>query len=133
MGKTGEFQGQDSKLPKSQNGNSGVGKKRRGIQSSRFLSLRRWMILTARHFEFATFGWRSGNSFCILVFMETVDCQGFQLSPYAAELAEREGIDVGLIKRNLDLSPRERIEQSQQAANFVKQLREAGERMRHEK
>jgi hypothetical protein len=64
--------------------------------------------------------------------METVDCQGFQLSRYAAELAEREGIDVGLIKRMLDLSPRERIEQSQQAAAFVKRLQEAGRRMRNE-
>jgi hypothetical protein len=69
---------------------------------------------------------------CSLRFVETVDCQGFQLSRYAAELAEREGIDVGLIKRNLDLTPRERIEQSQQAADFVRQLREAGKRMRNE-
>ncbi len=65
--------------------------------------------------------------------IETVDCQGFQLSPYAADLAEREGIDVGLIKRMLDLSPRERIEQSQQAAEFVRRLQEAGKRMRNEK
>jgi hypothetical protein len=64
--------------------------------------------------------------------METVDCQGFQLSRYAAELAEREGIDVGLIKRMLDLSPRERIVQSQQAADFVRQIQEAGKRMRNE-
>lgn len=70
---------------------------------------------------------------CILRFMETVDCQGFQLSRYAAELVEREGIDVGLIKRQLDLSPRERIEQSQRAADFVRQLREAGKRMKDEK
>ena len=69
---------------------------------------------------------------CNVSYMETVNYQGFQLSPYAAELAEREGIDVGLIKRNLELSPRERIEQSQQAADFVRQLREAGERMRDE-
>jgi hypothetical protein len=69
---------------------------------------------------------------CNVSDMETVNYQGFQLSPYAAELAEREGIDVGLIKRNLELSPRERIEQSQQAADFVRQLREAGERMRDE-
>jgi hypothetical protein len=48
-------------------------------------------------------------------------------------LAEREGIDVGLIKRMLDLSPRERIEQSQQAAEFVRRLQEAGKRMRNEK
>jgi len=68
-----------------------------------------------------------------LVEMETVDCQGFQLSRYAAELAEREGIDVGLIKRQMDLTPRERIEQSQRAADFVSQLREAGKRMRNEK
>jgi hypothetical protein len=33
----------------------------------------------------------------------------------------------------LELSPRERIEQSQQAADFVRQLREAGKRMRDEK
>lgn len=65
--------------------------------------------------------------------METVDCQGFQLSRYAAELVEREGIDVSLIKRNLELSPRERIEQSQQAADFVRQLRAAGTRMKNEK
>jgi len=69
----------------------------------------------------------------ILTEMETVDCQGFQLSRYAAELAEREGIDVGLIKRQMDLSPRERIEQSQRASDFVSQLREAGKRMRNEK
>jgi hypothetical protein len=70
---------------------------------------------------------------CNLTDMETVECQGFQLSPYAADLAEREGIDVGLIKRMLDLSPRERIEQSQQAAEFVRRLQEAGKRMRNEK
>ncbi len=70
---------------------------------------------------------------CILGIVETLDCKGFQLSRYAAELAEREGIDVGLIKRNLDLSPRERIEQSQQAANFVWQLQEAERLMRNEK
>lgn len=64
--------------------------------------------------------------------METVECQGFQLSRYAAELAEREGVDVGLIKRMLDMSPRERIEQSQKAADFVSHLREAGKRMRQE-
>lgn len=62
--------------------------------------------------------------------METVDCQGFQLSRYAAELAEREGIDVGLIKRNLDLSPRERIEQAQQAASAILRVMEVGERFR---
>lgn len=65
--------------------------------------------------------------------MEKVDCQGFQLSRHAAELAEREGIDVGLIKRNLDLSPRERIEQSQRAADFVRLLQEARKKMRNEK
>ena len=74
---------------------------------------------------------RSGFS-CNLRFVETVDCQGFQLSRYAAELAEREGIDVGLIKRQLDLSPRERIEQCQKAVKFLKQIQEAGERMRNE-
>ena len=62
--------------------------------------------------------------------METVDCQGFQLSRYAAELAEREGIDVGLIKRNLEMSPRERIEQSQQAASAALRIMEAGKRFR---
>lgn len=72
------------------------------------------------------------DSVCNLAGMDTVDCQGFQLSRYAAELAEREGIDVGLIKRMLDLSPRERIEQSQQAAEFVRRLQEAGKRMRNE-
>jgi len=63
--------------------------------------------------------------------METVECQGFQLSRYAAELAEREGIDVGLIKRNLDLSPRERIEQSQQAASAILRVMEIGRRFRN--
>ena len=65
--------------------------------------------------------------------VEKIEYQGFQLSRYAAELAEREGIDVGLIKRQLDLSPRERIEQSQEAADFASMLREAGKRMRNEK
>ena len=63
--------------------------------------------------------------------METVDCQGFQLSRYAAELAEREGIDVGLIKRNLDLSPRERIEQAHEAASAMRRVMEAGKRFRN--
>ena len=67
----------------------------------------------------------------ILKEMETVDCQGFQLSRYAAELAEREGIDVGLIKRNLDLSPRERIEQAQQAASAVLRVMEVGRQYRN--
>ncbi|MEK6231872.1 MAG: hypothetical protein N2A42_08455 [Luteolibacter sp.] len=67
----------------------------------------------------------------ILNEMETVDCQGFQLSRYAAELAEREGIDVGLIKRNLDLSPRERIEQAQQAASAILRVMEVGRQYRN--
>lgn len=65
--------------------------------------------------------------------VEKIEYQGFQLSRYAAELAEREGIDVGLIKRQLDLSPRERIEQSLAAADFVRLLREAGKSLRNEK
>ena len=69
---------------------------------------------------------------CSLADMETVDCQGFQLSRYAAELAEREGIDVGLIKRMLDMSPRERIEQSQEVASAMLRIREAGKRFRNE-
>lgn len=72
------------------------------------------------------------DSVCNLAGMETVDCQGFQLSPYAAELAEREGIDVGLIKRMLDLSPRERIEHSQEVASAILRIREAGKRFRNE-
>lgn len=63
--------------------------------------------------------------------METVDCQGFQLSRYAAELAEREGIDVGLIKRMLDMSPRERIEQAQEPALVLNWFMEAGKKLRH--
>ena len=51
----------------------------------------------------------------ILKKMETGACQGSQLRRYAAELAEREGIDVALIKRRLDLSPLERMVKSQQA------------------
>jgi len=72
------------------------------------------------------------EAMCSLADMETVDCQGFQLSRNAAELAEREGIDVGLIKRMLDLSPRERIEQSQEVASAMLRIREAGKRFRNE-
>ena len=79
----------------------------------------------------ATFVMESSSFSCSVSDMETVECQGFQLSPYAAELAEREGIDVGLIKRNLDLSPRERIEQSQQAAAAVLRIMEAGKHLRN--
>lgn len=71
----------------------------------------------------------SGN----LVEMETVDCQGFQLSRYAAELAEREGIDVGLIKRRLDMNPRERLEDSMRAAAASKRMMEIGKRFRNER
>jgi hypothetical protein len=63
--------------------------------------------------------------------MQTVDCQGFQLSRYAAELAERHGIDVRLIKMNLDLSPRQRLEQAQEPALVLKWFMEAGKRIRH--
>lgn len=63
----------------------------------------------------------------ILCFVETAECQGFQLSRYAAELAEREGIDVRLIKRMLDLTPRERIEESQKDLLTVAQLEIGGE------
>jgi hypothetical protein len=63
--------------------------------------------------------------------METVECQGFQLSPYAADLAEREGIDVGLIKRMLDLSPRERIEHAQETAAALLRVMEVGRRFRN--
>lgn len=70
---------------------------------------------------------------CSLLSVETVECQGFQLSRYAAELAEREGIDVGLIKMNLELSPLERIIQSQDAANAISQIMEAGKKFRNER
>ena len=63
--------------------------------------------------------------------METVDCQGFQLSRYAAELVEREGIDVGLIKRRMDMNPRERLEDSMRAAAASKRMMEIGERFRN--
>jgi len=72
------------------------------------------------------------ETMCSLTDMEKVDSQGFQLSRNAAELAEREGIDVGLIKRMLDLSPRERIEQSQEVASAMLRIREAGKRFRNE-
>jgi len=68
-----------------------------------------------------------------LVEMETVDCQGFQLSRHAAELAEREGIDVGLIKRRLDMNPRERFEDSIRAAAASKRMMEIGKRFRNER
>lgn len=68
---------------------------------------------------------------CNLTDMETVECQGFQLSPYAADLAEREGIDVGLIKRMLDLSPRERIEHAQETAAALLRVMEVGRRFRN--
>lgn len=68
---------------------------------------------------------------CNLADMETVDYQGFQLSRYAAELAEREGIDVGLIKRMLDLSPRERIEHAQETAAALLRVMEVGRRFRY--
>lgn len=63
--------------------------------------------------------------------METVDYQGFQLSRYAAELAEREGIDVGLIKRMLDMSPRQRIEQAQEPVLVLNWFMEAGKKLRN--
>jgi len=69
---------------------------------------------------------------CSIRRMETVDCQGFQLSRYAAELVEREGIDVASIKRMLELSPRERIEYSQRAANAGLKTIEFEKRMRDE-
>ena len=65
---------------------------------------------------------------CNLTDMETVECQGFQLSPYAADLAEREGIDVGLIKRILDMSPRQRIEHAQETAAALLRVMEVGRR-----
>lgn len=63
--------------------------------------------------------------------METVECQGFQLSRYAAEVVEREGIDVSLIKRNLEMSPLERMMQSQDAAKAIGQIMEAGRKFRN--
>jgi|688.fasta_scaffold95468_4 hypothetical protein len=71
------------------------------------------------------------ESMCNLAGMETVDCQGFQLSPYAADLAEREGIDVGLIKRILDMSPKERIEHAQETAAALLRVMEVGRRFRN--
>ena len=68
---------------------------------------------------------------CNLADMETVECQGFQLSPYAADLAEREGIDVGLIKRILDMSPRQRIEHAQETAAALLRVMEVGRRFRN--
>lgn len=69
---------------------------------------------------------------CILWEMETVDYQGFQLSRYAAELAEREGIDVGLIKRRLDMEPKDRMKDSMRAAAASKRIMEIGKRLRNE-
>jgi hypothetical protein len=74
----------------------------------------------------------TGELTCHSQRMDTVECQGFQLSRYAAELAEREGIDVGLIKRMLDLSPRERIMQSQEISAAMLTIMEAGKRFRNE-
>lgn len=71
------------------------------------------------------------ETMCNLADMETVDCQGFQLSRYAADLAEREGIDVGLIKRILDMSPRERIEHAQETAAALLRVMEVGRRFRN--
>jgi hypothetical protein len=71
------------------------------------------------------------ESMCNLAGMETVDCQGFQLSPYAADLAEREGIDVGLIKRILDMSPKERIEHAQETAAALLRVMEVGRSFRN--
>jgi hypothetical protein len=71
------------------------------------------------------------ETMCNIAGMETVDCQGFQLSPYAADLAEREGIDVGLIKRILDMSPRERIEHAQETAAALLRVMEVGKRFRN--
>jgi hypothetical protein len=71
------------------------------------------------------------ESMCNLAGMETVECQGFQLSPYAADLAEREGIDVGLIKRILDMSPKERIEHAQETAAALLRVMEVGRRFRN--
>ena len=68
---------------------------------------------------------------CNLADMETVECQGFQLSPYAADLAEREWIDVGLIKRILDMSPRQRIEHAQETAAALLRVMEVGRRFRN--
>ena len=39
-----------------------------------------------------------------------VEYQGLRMTREAAEIAEREGIDVWLIKRNLSLTPLERLE-----------------------
>ena len=72
----------------------------------------------------------NGELACSLRLVEAVDLQGFELSPYATKLAEREGIDVGLIKKNLELSPRERIEQAQEVAAAILRVREVGKRMR---
>ena len=68
---------------------------------------------------------------CNLADMEMVECQGFRLSLYAADLAEREGIDVGLIKRILDMSPRQRIEHAQETAAALLRVMEVGRRFRN--
>jgi hypothetical protein len=44
---------------------------------------------------------------------------------------EREGIDVGLIKRILDMSPRERIEHAQETAAALLRVMEVGRRFRN--
>ena len=53
----------------------------------------------------AWFGWSA-----ILWSVEIVEYQGLRMTREAAEIAEREGIDVWLIKRNLSLTPLERLE-----------------------
>jgi hypothetical protein len=65
--------------------------------------------------------------------MEKIEYQGFQLSRYAAALAQREGIDVGLIKRRMDMNPRERLQDSMRAAAASKRMMEIGQRFRNER
>lgn len=50
----------------------------------------------------------------------------------AAEIAEREGIDVWLIKRQLEKSPADRIRENESVSQLLGKLQRAGRRLRDE-
>ena len=62
--------------------------------------------------------------------MEIVEYQGLRMTKEAAEIAEREGIDVWLLKENLEKTPLQRFRENQGALDLVLALEKAREKLR---
>jgi hypothetical protein len=63
--------------------------------------------------------------------MAMVEYKGVRMTKEGAEIAEREGLDVWSLKRNLEMTIAERIQANERALRLVLALEEAGKNLRN--